>query len=91
MIDFTNDTHPIYNNILSIMKNLNCHETYLDKSKEGGGGSYLVSLRLNILKRQLPKKLWDGYGAANVNEIWLSYIYSLHLLYSKCSADMSLI
>ena len=75
------------------MKNLNCisHETCLGKSKEGGVGSYLVSLRLNILKRQLPKKLWDGYGAANVNEIWLLHLYSLHLLYSKCSADMSLI
>ena len=61
------------------MKNLNCisHETCLGKSKEGGGGSYLVSLRLNILKRQLPKKLWDGYGAANVNEIRL-----LHLLFA---------
>ena len=83
MIDFTYDTHPIYNNILSIMKNLNCHETYLDKSKEGGGGSYLVSLRLNILKRQLPKKLWDGYGAANVNEIRL-----LHLLFA-CTLQLT--
>ena len=91
MIYFTYDTHPIYNHTLSIMNNINCHERRLGKSKEGVGGSYLVSLRLNILKRQLPKKLWDGYGAANLNEIWLNYIYSLHLLYSKCSADMSLI
>ena len=82
MIYFTYDTHPIYNHTLSIMNNINCHERRLGKSKEGVGGSYLVSLRLNILKRQLPKKLWDGYGAANVNEIRLLITFTLCIYFT---------